>query len=172
MILDLREFETFPAHTVLKSTSEGLRLEYESLVGAKEIECRLDIQKAGEEFYCQGVVSAQAIVTCARCLVDFDARLSNTAGFIVCTQEAYESKKDAIDDEDYVLLRGSDLRADISDIVRQTIILALSMKPLCSETCKGLCPHCGTNLNERTCGCKVEHVDARWESLKRLSGRG
>lgn len=172
MILDLREFETFPAHTVLRSTSEDIRLEFESLVGAKEIECRLDIQKAGEEYYCQGVITAQAVVTCSRCLVDFETKLSNGADFIVCAEEAHESKKDAIDDEDYAFLKGNDLRADISDIVRQTIILALSMKPLCSETCKGLCPQCGMNLNEQTCGCKVEHVDARWESLKRLSGRG
>ncbi|HKK21346.1 MAG TPA: DUF177 domain-containing protein [candidate division Zixibacteria bacterium] len=172
MILDLREFETFPAHTVLKSTPDDIRLEYESLVGTKGIECRLDIQSAGEEFFCQGEVTAKAVVTCARCLTDFEADLTNSADFIVCTQETYDNRKDAIDDEDYVLLKGTDLRADISDIVRQTIILALSMKPLCSESCKGLCPQCGANLNERTCGCKIEHMDARWDDLKRLSGRG
>ncbi len=172
MILDLREFETFPAHKVLSSSSEGIRLEFESLVGTKEIECRLDIQKAGDEYFCQGEITADAVVTCARCLTEFETRLSNSADFIVCSQEAIDSRKDAIDDEDYVLLKGNDLRADLSDIVRQTIILALSMKPLCSETCKGLCPQCGTNLNEQTCGCKVEHVDARWDSLRDLSGRG
>ncbi|MFA6583210.1 MAG: DUF177 domain-containing protein [Elusimicrobiaceae bacterium] len=46
---------------------------------------------------------------------------------------------------------------DIMNILRQVVMLASGMRVLCKEECKGLCPVCGTDLNERTCGCTIEH---------------
>jgi len=62
----------------------------------------------------------------------------------------------------------SDQVADLTDMVRQELLLALPMKPLCSEECKGLCPRCGVNLNIETCDCRVKGMDSRWEGLKDL----
>jgi len=45
---------------------------------------------------------------------------------------------------------------DLTELLRQSILLALPMRPLCSEECKGLCPHCGANLNEGPCGCPTD----------------
>jgi uncharacterized protein len=42
------------------------------------------------------------------------------------------------------------------------------MKPLCSETCKGICPHCGTDLNKGSCTCEKNTVDPRLEVLKKF----
>ena len=44
----------------------------------------------------------------------------------------------------------------------------LPFAPLCGKDCKGLCQTCGENLNERTCECKNERIDPRFESLKDL----
>ena len=63
---------------------------------------------------------------------------------------------------------GADHVLDLTEAVRQAILLARPMKPLCSEDCAGLCPDCGQNLNIATCGCRGEPVDPRWESLKQL----
>ena len=79
------------------------------------------------------------------------------------------SPPEGIDDnEDYIFFKSSDLQADLSDIVRQAIILAVGMKPLCSEDCRGLCPDCGVNLNKQSCRCASEKIDPRWEGLKKL----
>ena len=48
---------------------------------------------------------------------------------------------------------------DLGDLVREQLYLALPMKPLCAEACKGLCPQCGTNLNRGTCDCRSEWQD-------------
>jgi uncharacterized protein len=57
---------------------------------------------------------------------------------------------------------------DISDDVRQTLLLSVPLKRVCREECKGLCPQCGKNLNEGPCGCTGLEPDSRWDKLKEL----
>jgi len=69
-------------------------------------------------------------------------------------------------------LRGyEDDEIDLSPGLREALLLELPMKPVCSEDCRGLCPRCGANLNERRCDCEVEEIDRRWERLKDLAER-
>jgi uncharacterized protein len=77
--------------------------------------------------------------------------------------EPVESKSDNIS---YISLETDVI--DISDDVRDFSILAVPMKKLCTEECKGLCYRCGTNLNEENCTCDQNYVDARWLPLKEL----
>lgn len=57
---------------------------------------------------------------------------------------------------------------DLQEIVRQELQLNAPFRVLCDEECRGLCPHCGVNLNETTCQCDAEVVDPRLSALKRL----
>jgi uncharacterized protein len=57
---------------------------------------------------------------------------------------------------------------ELDPIVREQLLLALPMDALCRDDCKGLCAICGQDLNERSCGCKAELKDPRWEKLKSL----
>jgi uncharacterized protein len=63
---------------------------------------------------------------------------------------------------------------DLSEAVRQYMLLALPMKPLCREECAGLCPSCGHNLNLGPCGCPPSDIDPRFAPLTRLAldGKG
>jgi uncharacterized protein len=54
---------------------------------------------------------------------------------------------------------------DLTEAIRQSILIALPMKPLCREDCAGICPTCGKNLNEDSCGCSHETIDPRWAKL-------
>jgi DUF177 domain-containing protein len=56
----------------------------------------------------------------------------------------------------------------LADLIRQYLLLAVPMHPLCREDCKGLCPQCGRNLNNGGCTCNTESGDERWAALKRL----
>jgi uncharacterized protein len=169
MILDLREIDNFPAHLFLESDSDKIMPDYNGLRGISKVTAELDIQKSGEEYYCQGRIEATVRLECSRCLKEFDTHVGNKTDFIICYESlnADHSGK-GLDDEDYVFFRGSDLQADITDIVRQTIILAVGMKPLCVEDCRGLCPICGVNLNEQSCSCNTKKTDPRWEDLKKF----
>ena len=55
----------------------------------------------------------------------------------------------------------------LEDVLREQLVLALPMRTLCIEECKGLCPQCGKNRNTGACKCQPAN-DARWEALKGL----
>jgi uncharacterized protein len=54
----------------------------------------------------------------------------------------------------------------LEDMLREQVLLALPLKTICRDDCKGLCPQCGKNLNEIQCSCVVEVEDPRWAALK------
>lgn len=56
---------------------------------------------------------------------------------------------------------------DLTDEVRETMILLLPAFPVCAGQCRGLCPRCGRNLNEGTCECRPP-ADNRWDQLEKL----
>ena len=57
---------------------------------------------------------------------------------------------------------------DLDPIVREQMLLALPGYPLCQEGCRGLCPVCGQNLNERECSCDRRVPDPRWAGLEKF----
>jgi uncharacterized protein len=59
----------------------------------------------------------------------------------------------------------------LEDVLREQVLLALPLKVTCREDCKGLCPHCGKNLNEEQCACNVPMEDPRWAALKEIRDR-
>jgi len=164
MILELRKFESFPVDIELVDTTPKIELNVDSIVSLDKTLLELTIQKSEEEFFCQGQLQAEATLECARCLEPFKQKLINDTDFIATS---YKKDGAITDDEDRVYY-DANLRADLWEIVRQTVILALSLKPLCREDCKGLCPHCGTNLNKKKCKCVVKEIDPRLEPLKKL----
>lgn len=59
----------------------------------------------------------------------------------------------------------------LEDVLREQLLLALPLKTVCREDCKGLCPRCGKNLNQEQCSCTVPMEDPRWEALKDIRSR-
>jgi len=59
----------------------------------------------------------------------------------------------------------------LEDVLREQVLLALPLKVTCREECKGLCPHCGKNLNQEQCSCSTQVEDPRWAALKEVRGR-
>ncbi len=57
---------------------------------------------------------------------------------------------------------------DLEPILREQVLLALPGYPVCREGCRGLCPLCGANLNDRDCGCDHHVPDPRWAGLKNV----
>lgn len=56
----------------------------------------------------------------------------------------------------------------LEDILREQVLLAVPIKIVCREECRGLCPHCGKNLNQGGCDCRQELSDPRWDALRDL----
>lgn len=66
------------------------------------------------------------------------------------------------DSDEYIVVEN--MKLDIERLTLEDIYLFLPSKFLCKETCKGVCPKCGTNLNESSCDCKKD-IDPRFEAL-------
>jgi uncharacterized protein len=59
----------------------------------------------------------------------------------------------------------------LEDTLREQVLLDLPLKAICREDCKGLCPHCGMNLNNAQCSCAEPLEDPRWSVLKDLRSK-
>ncbi|MDZ7374559.1 MAG: DUF177 domain-containing protein [candidate division KSB1 bacterium] len=136
------------------------------------IHLEVRLTKMGDEYLVQGEVTTRANLVCDRCAEPFVAEIRDRmlilytlSGKVIPPEE--EKRYDEIR-----RIEPSDLEIDIGDDVRQTLILAIPWKRLCSPECRGLCPRCGANLNVEPCRCPEPVVDPRWESLKKLMERG
>ncbi|HEV2359043.1 MAG TPA: DUF177 domain-containing protein [bacterium] len=56
---------------------------------------------------------------------------------------------------------------DVTEVVRQHVVLALPLAPRCREDCPGLCPRCGADLNDGPCDCEPHDLDPRLDALRR-----
>ncbi len=59
----------------------------------------------------------------------------------------------------------------LEDVLREQVLLAVPLKAICREDCKGLCPHCGRNLNQGSCSCNVTQEEPRWAALKDIRSK-
>ncbi len=56
----------------------------------------------------------------------------------------------------------------LEDVLREQVLLSTPVKSICREDCKGLCPHCGRNLNQEQCSCEQHPSDPRWDALNEI----
>ena len=99
---------------------------------------------------------------CDRCTDEVERPYSITVETILV--EFLENPED-IENADIVVIE--DATVDTDEVVRSNIILESDMRLLCSLDCNGLCPRCGSNLNDGPCDCEPE-IDPRLEKLKDL----
>jgi uncharacterized protein len=59
----------------------------------------------------------------------------------------------------------------LEDVLREQVMLALPLKVICREACKGICPYCGKNLNVEQCSCAEPVEDQRWTALKDIRSK-
>ena len=59
----------------------------------------------------------------------------------------------------------------LEDVLREQVLLAVPLKTVCREDCRGLCPHCGRNLNFEQCNCAEPLEDPRWSALKEIKDK-
>ncbi len=61
---------------------------------------------------------------------------------------------------------------DLTEAIRQYAEMKIPMKPLCLDSCAGICPSCGRNLNESACDCRPQDTDPRWAVLLETKAAG
>jgi uncharacterized protein len=137
------------------------------------VDVRFEIHKDKERFRLVGSVGTDLELTCSRCLEPFT--LPVNAGidsrYLPASEISAEAERE-MEEDDLGVSYYRDEVIDLNELLREQFYLALPMKPLCQESCRGLCPQCGTNLNQATCGCAQVWEDPRLAPLKSLKDRG
>lgn len=101
---------------------------------------------------------------CDRCGTVFERPLALRDDFFF----SMDNKPAAMEDPDMPVIPPGALELDISQEIRDLVLLSLPLQTLCREDCKGLCPLCGANLNDEPDHHHEEAVDSRWDALKKL----
>jgi uncharacterized protein len=106
-------------------------------------------------------------VSCSRCLEPFTIPIDVPFDlwYVPQTLNRGEGEQE-IEEDDLATAYFRDDLIDLGQLMREQFVLALPMKPLCSEACKGLCSQCGVNLNQVTCMCTRRWQDPRLSGLR------
>jgi uncharacterized protein len=132
---------------------------------AKPLVVRLEAQQVGRDVVVRGELEGTVALFCRRCLAPVEADVDEEVSLVY---RPGLSRVEAEAEEVYALPeRGDDL--DLTDAIREQLVLAVPQYGMCSESCKGLCPQCGTNLNQEQCDCAPVTADPRWAALRKLS---
>ncbi|MCK4911997.1 MAG: DUF177 domain-containing protein [Thermodesulfovibrionales bacterium] len=152
---------------------EGLEIKADEkvVIGDNQpVTAELDIivQEVAGEFLVKGNVSASMELTCGRCLKEFKKDLALAIDLVYSrTNEAEGEGKDhevTAGELNTGFITGDEL--DLAEVVSEQLMLSMPMRPLCEEGCKGICPKCGADLNEKECGCETRSIDPRFQVLK------
>jgi uncharacterized protein len=108
-----------------------------------------------------GTVMMPWRTACRRCL----AEVTGTAEIVV--DEVYQDAGDpTVGHDDAFPIEGDQI--DLVPVVREHLLLELPDDVLCREECAGICPVCGTDLNQGACDCDTSVRDERWAVLDDL----
>ncbi len=127
----------------------------------------VDVHKDGDVYRITGRVETRLELDCSRCLEPFEAPIESAfeLRYVPFEQNAGDEEREIAED-DLTTAYYKDQTVDLGALMREQFQLALPMKPLCAEDCKGLCAECGANLNKTTCGCAPKWEDPRLVALK------
>lgn len=129
-----------------------LQVENDPLVRkAGDVRYELYVQRVSEELVVRGTLAAELELRCARCSEFFSTTVA-VSDFL----RAYPAPK-GIDS------------VDITEDLREEILLHVQGFSVCSEDCKGICPQCGVDLNKGSCTCRIEEGPTPWSALDNLS---
>jgi uncharacterized protein len=132
---------------------------------AGPLEVDLAANDVGEGVLVRGTLRGAVRLDCRRCLQPVEHPVDEHVDLLFAPPA--EGEDDADDGEVYPLPRGDEL--DLTDAVREHVVLAAPEFALCREECRGLCPTCGTDLNQGACDCVPEAAPTAWDALKNVT---
>lgn len=149
---------------------EGLSLQQDFVVrGPVEAQCTLK-RKGDAKVELYGSLKVSLSLPCDRCLSLYDVEVDADLHVIFETESGgswqVKELECNIPDLDTVVL--DEPVIDLDDVLRQQLYLALPVKSLCSEQCRGICSQCGANLNLAACNCADQGKKSPFSVLAQL----
>lgn len=133
-----------------------------TLAGPLDVD--LTARQVGDGVFVRGRLRTTVRQACRRCLSTVEQPVDDVVDMLFDTLGEDEEEAEG---EVYPLpARGDTL--DLRDAVREQLLLRAPEFVLCREECRGLCPQCGTDLNQGECECAPEKAESPWGALKNV----
>lgn len=174
MLLDLSQLREARAHVARTYDPPAFAAaEDDAYRVLAPVHLEFDVHKDGTQFRLVGRITTTLGLSCGRCLEDFTLPVDAAFDLLYLPHAANVGEGEVeVEDDDLNTAFYSDERIDLGQLMREQFYLVLPMKPLCRESCRGLCPQCGTNLNHATCSCTPTWTDPRLDGLRALIDKG
>ncbi|MCU0607477.1 MAG: DUF177 domain-containing protein [Candidatus Edwardsbacteria bacterium] len=142
------------------------------LPGCGPLRGGLAAERTGDVVLVTGELRFSARLTCSRCLRPFTRTFGQEIDLCYrpAATVASPGRERELSADDLATIEYRKGEIDLWPELREAALLALPLKPLCREDCRGICPSCGRDLNEGDCDCREEHRDPRWDTLRKLAG--
>jgi uncharacterized protein len=123
------------------------------------------IRRLGDEVRVKGRLTARLSFVCSRCLTPYEYPVDASFDLVFLPEEMDVTREELDEDDiDSVFYRGR--RLDLREIILEQLNLTIPLKPLCSESCEGICAVCGQLRREGRCACLVQESEPRLAKLK------
>lgn len=152
---------------VVEATIEPIDVPGGQIAAEGPVRLRYRLTHTGDRhIWLEARLTARARLTCDRCLERYDTVLTTEYEEEYRPRPAGAAPGEEPDDAGETRVAYyDDHHIDLREGIRQNLLLAMPVKQLCRDDCRGLCPHCGQNLNEGTCDCEDDTQDPRLAKL-------
>ena len=133
------------------------------------VKADITIEREFDHLRAAGSVQVPITLTCGRCLVTYPSSIDSTFRIIFrkeTTRHTEVEDETELCDDDLIASTYSGDEIDLAHEIEEQVSMEVPLKPLCDESCKGLCPDCGADLNTGTCSCSREPVNIKFSALK------
>ncbi len=128
------------------------------------------VERTSRGYQLSGRLEGEVVLTCVRCLGEFSVRLAEPLAIELWPLSAAPRDDETrLGREELEVVFFESPALDLAAIAGEQVQLAVPMKPLCGDGCKGICSRCGKSLNEGACGCPPQ-TDERWAPLSQWRG--
>ena len=137
----------------------------ENVVFLQPAHADVSVRRIGDDVRIQGRVMTCLSFVCSRCLTPFEYPVNSKFDLVFLPEELHELR-DELDEEDLAQLFYKDRQIDLREVILEQLNLTFPAKPLCSESCEGICAVCGRLRRHGECGCQVKEAEGRLDQLK------
>ena len=144
LTLEIHDQAWFPDHDIIRTGP---------------VRARVHLLKKGEDrVLLSGEMTIPLALDCDRCLQEFSKTITHSyrVDLELVDRDTMEPVEHGCSVAEMDMLYLQEPEIDLFQVLAQQVFLLMPAKKICSEECKGLCPRCGVNLNEKTCHCQAD----------------
>ncbi len=169
MFLDVKELALHKIRIRQSFAPGALDFHSKDFRQIEPLEVRATAELVDSEIRISGALHTRLELVCARCLESVPEEISRDFDLYYRPMATIAKEEEVhlrLADTEIAFFEGDGLF--LADVLAEQVNLAVPMKVICRSDCRGLCPHCGVNLNSEDCRCETHTADPRLAPLARL----